>query len=129
MGWSSRALLGVLLAFAFLGHDLLMTGDGHHATAATPHGSVHHRAAMGHSDEVAAAANRAHAGTMAEHAGCGYFALAVPPSNDHAAASGRHHAILGVVPLAGASSPTPAETAEPTAPPGVRRALLQVFRV
>jgi hypothetical protein len=129
MRWSSGALLGFLLALAFLGHDLLMTGDAHHATAATTHGSGHHGTATGYTDAIVADANRSHVSTMAEHAGCGYFALAVPSSSDHDAASGRHHAILGVVPGDGASSPAPAGTAAPTAPPGVRRALLQVFRI
>lgn len=129
MGWSSGVLLGFLLALAFLGHDLLMTGDAHHATAATPHGFGRQGTATGHTEGIAVDTIRAHVGTTAEHDGCGYFALAVPPSNDHDAASGRHHAILGVVPGDGVSSPAPAETAEPTAPPGVRRALLQVFLI
>jgi hypothetical protein len=127
--WSSGALLGFLLAFAFLGHDLFMAGGAHHATAAMAHESGHAGTQTRHTDGIAAEEDQSRVGTMAERDGCGYFGLAVPTSNDHGMAGGRHHAILGVVPIDPASSSAPTETAEPTAPPGVRRALLQVFRI
>lgn len=127
--WSSGALLGLLLTFAFLGHDLLMAGDAHHATAATSHGTDRHDTAMGHAGEPIAGTNLPHATTMAEHDGCGYFGLAVYPSNDPDAPDPRDQTIFGALSIDAGSTPAPVEPPEPTAPPGVRRALLQVFRI
>jgi len=97
------------LALAFLGHDLLMAATAHTL-------GMHHAAAMQHAMPAATAASSdiAH---EAHADGCSTTRPVAQPSNDDPG--------LGLA----VSAVLPANLAEPPAPPGVRRALLQVYRI
>ncbi len=123
---TNRALLGLLLAVAFLGHDLLMAGDAHLAAAAH---RGHAAMAMHSAMPALPPAREADTKTSTAIDGCGFFRVAIPVPDDEGRTTGPPCAIFATAPELGVLADAFARHAEPTAPPGVRRALLQVFLI
>lgn len=124
------SLLGLLLALAFLAHDLLMAGDAHH-TLAQHRGpsSAHDITAMLAANAPSSAAIPLHLDATVGLYGCGFLRAVIPARDDDSRVAGPEHATVDAttdrVPL----SHGLAKATELTAPPRVRRALLQVFRI
>jgi len=128
--WCCRWAGALLVALAFVGHDALMVTDAHAAQM-----TIGHHAAHGgpHADEAVTAHHDAAASAHSpvptdELDGCDVARSIVRP-----AAPDTHPTALAVAIAASGLAvvslqPTvPVMWSEPTAPPGVRRALLQVF--
>jgi hypothetical protein len=110
--------IGLLLLAAIFGHDLLMAGDAHAAPAAG------HHAAMPAATDGPTVSESHHA----DNGGCSTIRAAVDPRFSHG--SGLAIAVpVGI----GEWAPEPVsirpETPRILWPPGVRRALLQVYRI
>src|SRR4051794_30660848 len=123
-GWT---LVSLLLSFALLGHDFLMAGGAHHASAmALPvedttltSGSSHLVSEMWGDGALA---------SDAVGGGCGFFEV-VPTLNDVSGPIAQQGEITSAFLDDEETTLLIKRTEEPTAPPGVRRALLQVFLI
>jgi len=129
-----RVWIAVVLALAFLGHDVLMAGD----TRAMPMPDAHaagrgHRGADMHSViirfRVPVAFGRLDVASEAHMGGCATTRRAVPNSGDDPGLSVVSPGIVSVAPAALLALPMCAWWREPSAPPGVRRAFSQVYRI
>ena len=131
-------LVGLLLALAFLGHDVAVAGDAHGAAGpprgehARPHADA--PASEGVVPEHGAAEEAPTAGCDAAvcspvtACGVGRVVAPDPDGNGHGArAAGAATVFAPVDDLA--ASPASRALAGPTQPPGVRRALLPVLRI
>lgn len=120
------------MVLAFLGHDTLMTTDAHAAQMVTRHHAEHHRpeehgSAVVHRD---AAAPEHPPGPRDRIGACDVTRPVVRPAVSGADPS----ALAAVITASTAAEALPGPSApslwsEPTAPPGVRRALFQVYRI
>lgn len=126
----SWPILSLLLTIAFLGHDLLMTS---HPAAHITHAADSAMATDGSMRDAAPADALAPESGETFHIndaldGCGYDRVAVLISNDgaHLTSDGSLRAFPRAVLLSGQRR---LAVDEPTAPPGVRRALFQVFLI
>lgn len=120
-----------LLALAFLGHDVAMAVAGHATAAPEATGSTHHAApaAPHHGHHSAPEPDTPPTPTDPDHSeDCGISRPVVPiPHNDfdfHPAAAAVDVLVLPALPSLVASW-----WAEPSAPPGERRARIQVWRI
>lgn len=131
--WS---LIGLALVLAFVGHDLAMAGDAHQ-TAGSRHHGPHHSATQtmaGHhlpgdpSQWITHGERPMNAATVTVIDGCGDDRIAVLTVDDNGLVN-----LQRSVSSASVEHPTPLQRFsainEPTAPPGDRRALLQVFLI
>ena len=127
-------LVGLLVVLAFVGHDLAMAGDAHQTVESGHHGdglaTVGHRMSVEHVSRTSQSEQRMDAASNTARDGCGYDRVAVFTGDDNATASLHGHASSA---LSEYLYPAPTQqfptVDEPTAPPGVRRALLQVFLI
>ena len=130
LAWRRWPLVGLLLALAFLGHDLLMAADAKAEGSADHSPAVHHRTAI-HPETDAADPLRIESWETNHPAGCEVGMLAAPPTG------GDPDLLAGLAAIDGPITATVAPLAhcpgaawgEPTWPPGTRRALVQVYRI
>jgi anti-sigma factor RsiW len=122
-----------LIALALFGHDLAMAGAAHAAVAPDSTDSGHHAAHAdahtGHHGVSERAPSPAQTPADSDHSNdCGISRPIVPiPHNDpnlHPAAAAFDSLVLPTLPTLIMST-----WSEPSAPPGVRRALAQVWRI
>ena len=126
--WRRWPLVGLLLALTFLGHDLLMADA--HAVGPASSSAGHHLATASWTAAGTVAAVPDEAPKPIHPAGCEVARPAAPPTRDDGAPA-EFEATSSVLSVAVPPllSPAAGGWAEPTRPPGTRRALLRVFRI
>ena len=120
----------LLLVVALLGHDVLMADHARAVEPTTPHRAGTHRPhAFGSIPALVAIPQETPAPD--HRADCGVARPAVLPAGDDTDPTGREArpTVVAVPLFTGRSRPDAVVWPEPTWPPGVRRALLQVFRI
>ena len=124
-----RALVALVAVLAILGHDALMTGDGHAASSSASNRAAFHRQDAHHGGTTTEGVGDPMAPD--DPAGCMTIRLAalrVTGDPGLGPAGGWAVAVAAGWDGAGPPSFVVAGT-EPNPPPGVRRALLQVYRI
>lgn len=127
---SRLGVVAFLIALAFLGHDVSMAGVAHAAAAPDPTGSAHHAAhADSHPTRHADGSPTQPAPAGSDHStDCGISRPVVSsPRDDHALPPSG--AVFDSLSLPALSTHVTPPWDEPSAPPGVRRALVQVWRI
>ena len=125
-------LVGLLVVLAIMGHDLAMAGDAHQTVGSGHHGSHHgdQPTTVGHRMIVEPTHGERRMDTASNIVldGCGYDRVAVLTVDESGTVD-----LHGSVGSADVEHPAPMQrfpaVDEPTAPPSVRRAILQVFLI